>query len=126
MTRPEMISLVLGWDRAARERGDVETRRHLWRLLDALDWRGATVDAIAYLNGLKQTDAVVEIRAALDREGQEMKDELEKMRRTLDEMRDIIAGIASLEEGKDIDTYTKAGKDAVGAARRVAGMEAKR
>lgn len=108
--RDQMIEMVICWAGAARERGDVELGKGLWRVQDALAWGGALEESIELLAGLKQTEAVVKIRAALERDGERMKKEIERLKA-------ILARVAALVEGHDFDTYTNEGRDAMREAR---------
>lgn len=65
--RPELESIVLGWDRAAIIRRDVVARKKCWEILDALNRDRGRAMALNHLRGMKQTDSVREIVAELER-----------------------------------------------------------
>ena len=77
MTRPELINLVWTWDAQALQRSlPPETRRAIWRILDALyddmpitRMPGYREELRRVLSGMKQTPGVLAGRKELGVEG---------------------------------------------------------
>jgi hypothetical protein len=73
MTRPELIALVWTWDADALRRSlPPETRRAIWRILDALyddmpivRMPGYREELRRVLSGMKQTEGVLAVRKEL-------------------------------------------------------------
>jgi hypothetical protein len=63
--RENLIAEMLRWDRVAKERGEIERRKIIWRIMDALDGREVDPRVAIMLDNIQQTDTVIALREEL-------------------------------------------------------------
>jgi len=68
----ELETMLIFWGAVAKDRGDIERLKSLWRILDALAGMRTAEAVAADLDALKQTDIVAEIRQAVRMKGRKI------------------------------------------------------
>jgi hypothetical protein len=63
--REALIAEMLRWDRVAKERGEIERRKIIWRIIDALEGREVDPRVPIMLDNIQQTDTVIALREEL-------------------------------------------------------------